>query len=101
MKTYAPSFTISLAAATPMPLFPPVPSAILPSSFPTDFVVRVTNRSSVHRYETNAMTTEVGRRIYWTKVSEIAELRCAVNYARDKAAVTEPPADQYKIRSAE
>src|SRR5437867_10323479 len=34
MKTYAPSFTNSLAVARPMPLLPPVMSAIFPSSLP-------------------------------------------------------------------
>src|SRR3989454_5226859 len=34
MKTYAPSFTNCFAVARPMPLLPPVTSAILPSSFP-------------------------------------------------------------------
>ena len=34
MKTYAPSFTNSFAVARPMPLLPPVMSAIFPSSFP-------------------------------------------------------------------
>src|SRR5437667_228100 len=34
MKTYAPSVTNSLAVARPMPLLPPVTSAILPSSLP-------------------------------------------------------------------
>src|SRR5947209_20573244 len=34
MKTYAPSFTNCLAVARPMPLLPPVTSAIFPSSLP-------------------------------------------------------------------
>src|ERR1700674_1022407 len=34
MKTYAPSATNRFAVARPMPLFPPVTTATLPSSFP-------------------------------------------------------------------
>src|SRR5260221_4920466 len=34
MKTYAPSATNRFAVASPMPLFPPVTTATLPSSFP-------------------------------------------------------------------
>src|SRR5580692_6808846 len=34
MKTYAPSSTNRFAVASPMPLFPPVTTATLPSSFP-------------------------------------------------------------------
>src|ERR1700683_5146012 len=34
MNTYAPSATNRFAVARPMPLLPPVTSAILPSSFP-------------------------------------------------------------------
>src|SRR6267142_2535615 len=34
MKTYAPSFTNCFAVARPMPLLPPVTSAIFPSSLP-------------------------------------------------------------------
>src|SRR5215813_1234489 len=37
MKTYAPSFTNCFAVARPMPLLPPVTSAIFPSSLPTYF----------------------------------------------------------------
>src|SRR6516225_9623446 len=39
MKTWAPSFTNCFAVAKPMPLLPPVMSAILPSSLPM-FVLR-------------------------------------------------------------
>src|SRR4030095_9930821 len=41
MKTYAPSFTNSLAVARPMPLLPPVMSAIFPSSLPMEFSLRM------------------------------------------------------------
>src|SRR6266404_2703875 len=41
MKTYAPSFTNSFAVARPMPLLPPVTSAIFPSSLPIYFSLLV------------------------------------------------------------
>src|SRR6476620_10089466 len=41
MKTYAPSFTNRFAVARPMPLLPPVMSAILPSSLPMYFSLGV------------------------------------------------------------
>jgi hypothetical protein len=37
MKTYAPSFTNCFAVARPIPLLPPVMSAIFPSSVPMSF----------------------------------------------------------------
>src|SRR2546422_5774694 len=40
MKTYAPSFTNSFAVARPMPLLPPVMSAVFPSSLPMTFSLR-------------------------------------------------------------
>ena len=40
MKTYAPSFTNRFAVASPMPLVPPVTSAIFPSSLPMEFSSR-------------------------------------------------------------
>src|SRR5262249_50182378 len=41
MKMYAPSLTNCFAVARPMPLLPPVMSAIFPSSLPTSFSLGV------------------------------------------------------------
>src|SRR5438128_3659662 len=41
MKTYAPSFTNAFAVARPMPLLPPVMSAIFPSRLPMSFSLAV------------------------------------------------------------
>src|SRR6266404_5321491 len=40
MKTYAPSATKRAAVASPRPLFPPVMTAIFPSSLPMEFSFR-------------------------------------------------------------
>src|SRR5271170_3022443 len=59
MKTYAPSATNRFAVARPMPLFAPVTTATLPSSFP--LMVNCSIRSFVDRFPRRPRSNSFGR----------------------------------------
>src|SRR3989454_546480 len=62
MKTYAPSFTNAFAVARPMPLLPPVMSAIFPSRLPMSFSLATAPDHEVRDDDLNGLVFLVERR---------------------------------------
>src|SRR3989449_3362793 len=74
MKTYAPSFTNCFAVARPMPLLPPVMSAIFPSSLPMFFSLPAARHHEIRDDDLNGLVILVERRrshldqpLIWTR----------------------------------
>src|SRR5437588_3174133 len=60
-NTYAPSFTNSFAVARPMPLLPPVMSAIFPSSLPMFFSLPAARHHEIRDDDLNGLVILVER----------------------------------------